>query len=126
MPLGKRLGVLAKAKELKQTDLAAKIGLSLSQVNRFFSGQTEIKGDKLVLLMAELGIDLNSQIDTKISQASGVKIQKTESFGEIVEQMAKALKPNKREALIEFIAAYGSMNMSPEAKTKTRQLKELI
>lgn len=125
LPLGKRLGALAKTRGLKQIDLASAIGLSNSQVNRFFQGNSEIKAEKLLLLLRELGLSIDASIDREIAKANGLDIS-SEGFGEVVQRLAESMKASKKTSFVDFISAFALHNASPHLKEDALKLKELI
>ena len=126
LPFGKKLGMLAKAKGVSQTHIAKTIGLSLSQVNRFFQGQTEIKAEKLIQLMSVLGINIEEIVNFEIAQASGIHISRPNAFGESVEKIARSMKTTKREALIDFFTSYALQNADKKYKSEILDLKKMI
>lgn len=64
--LGQRLSLLAKLKGMTQEEIAQSCSISRISVNRFFRQRTEIRASDFSSLLATLGIDLDSVIDSAI------------------------------------------------------------
>ena len=65
--IGKRIAELASRMKVKQTRIAQDCEISRISVNRFFRGRSEIRATDLVNVLKVLGIDLEQEIDRRLS-----------------------------------------------------------
>lgn len=65
--LGQQLSVLANLKGISQVDLARQCAISRISLNRFFRGRSELKAGDLLRVMSVLGIDIQSQVESRLS-----------------------------------------------------------
>ena len=65
--IGKRVAELASRMRVKQTRIAQDCEISRISVNRFFRGRSEIRASDLVNVLRVLGIDLEGEIDRRLS-----------------------------------------------------------
>lgn len=66
--IGPKVALLASKLRVKQTQLAEGCGISRISVNRFFRGRSEIRASDLVKVLDALGIDLNFEIDRRLTK----------------------------------------------------------
>jgi len=64
--LGQRLSVIALTSGKTQTQIAQNIGMPVSKLNRFFNGHSQLNSDNLILVLRELGIELESIIESRV------------------------------------------------------------
>lgn len=65
--LGQQVAQLATQLKVKQTRIAQDCEISRISVNRFFRGRSEIRATDLVNVLKVLGIDLQSEIERRLS-----------------------------------------------------------
>lgn len=65
--IGPRVAQLASRMKVKQTRIAKDCDISRISVNRFFRGRSEIRASDLVNVLRVLGIDLNQEIERRLS-----------------------------------------------------------
>ncbi len=65
--LGQQLSVLANLKGVSQATLAKECRISRISVNRFFRGRSELKAGDLLRLLSLLGINIQSEIEQRLS-----------------------------------------------------------
>jgi predicted XRE-type DNA-binding protein len=65
--LGPKVAKLATKMKVKQTRIANACEISRISVNRFFRGRSEIRASDLVNVLKVLGIDLQAEIDRRMS-----------------------------------------------------------
>lgn len=65
--IGPKVAQLASKMKVKQTRIANSCEISRISVNRFFRGRSEIRASDLVNVLKVLGIDLNAEIERKLS-----------------------------------------------------------
>lgn len=61
--LASKISVLAKLKDIKQTNIALKCDLSKITVCRFMRGKTDIKASDFLKLLSMFGIDVHKQVE---------------------------------------------------------------
>ena len=69
--MGKRVALLARAKDVSQTELASRSEVSRVSLNRFFRGQSELRLSDFVQVLQELGIDFEVILKDRLDQAAG-------------------------------------------------------
>lgn len=65
--IGPQVAQLANRMKVKQTRIAQDCEISRISVNRFFRGRSEIRATDLVNVLKVLGIDLQQEIDKRLS-----------------------------------------------------------
>jgi hypothetical protein len=65
--IGPRVSKLASRMKVKQTRIAQDCEISRISVNRFFRGRSEIRATDLVNVLKVLGIDLESEIQKRLT-----------------------------------------------------------
>lgn len=69
--IGPRVAKLASRMKVKQTRIAQDCEISRISVNRFFRGRSEIRATDLVNVLKVLGIDLESEIQKRLTPPAG-------------------------------------------------------
>jgi hypothetical protein len=69
LDIGPKVALLASKLRVKQTEIAEGCGISRISVNRFFRGRSEIRASDLVKVLETLGIDLNFEIDRRLTKS---------------------------------------------------------
>lgn len=65
--IGPQVAQLANRMKVKQTRIAQDCEISRISVNRFFRGRSEIRASDLVNVLKVLGIDLQQEIDKRLT-----------------------------------------------------------
>lgn len=71
-PLNEKLLILAKAKDLTQTEIAGEVGMQLSHINRYFNGASDITSIHFVDILKVLGIDVDKLASEEIKNIAGI------------------------------------------------------
>ena len=102
--LGKRIQELRKEHNWSQTELANKVGVSKSQINRYENKQVSPPAD-ILNTMAEL---FNTSVDFLINGHTGQKAQATLKNNLLLNQFKdiQLLPDDEQKTVIKFIGAY--------------------
>lgn len=60
----------SKTLGLSQTEIADRVGVPPSQINRYMNGHSDVYSAVLVKILHELGLNLESMVDKRINQLS--------------------------------------------------------
>jgi len=82
--LGEKLSLLAKSLGVSQTELAERVGIPSSQVNRYFRGHSEVYSTVLVDVLRELGFDIEEMITKRLKNVSEIEVVDTKNTQETV------------------------------------------
>ncbi len=67
MPVSQKIALIAKSKGFTQKKLAQQCDVSRITIHRFFNGQTQLKCNDLMNLLNLIGIDVETQLNQKLS-----------------------------------------------------------
>jgi len=77
--LGDKLSLLSKSLGLSQTELADRVGIPSSQVNRYFRGHSEVYSSVLIDILKELGFDIEEMITKRLKSVSEIEVVDTKN-----------------------------------------------
>lgn len=101
-PIVSQIREMLEQAGLTQKEVAQRLGITPSQLNRYFQSKTDMSGTRLVLLLQCLGIDLEGILaDNLRSSQMGVKLPDTAALLVRLENM----KPYNRKPLLRLIKA---------------------
>ncbi|WP_413613096.1 helix-turn-helix domain-containing protein [Bdellovibrio sp. HCB-110] len=92
---------------IRQKDLADSLQLKPSQMNLYFQGKVEMRTDRLVPLLAILGIDIERQIEEKIKELGGESFSPLGNENKVLARIGR-LDEYKRQSLLRIIHILGS------------------
>lgn len=78
--------------------------MSLSKLNRFFNGKANLNSDNLVLVLNELGIDLEETVESKLQATAKTGTASLESKADCVKFLFEQLDPVGQQVFLNSIA----------------------
>lgn len=69
--IGERLAEIAAHSDISQTEIAGRLDVPISQVNRYFRGHNDIYASQLIRICKILGIDIEAMINNRLRALSG-------------------------------------------------------
>ncbi len=63
-----KLLILAKAKGLTQAEIAKKVGMNSTHINRYFKGSSDLVSDHFVNIVTVLGIDIDYAVTAELTK----------------------------------------------------------
>ena len=115
--IGEKLALLAKVSGKSQTEISDSIGMKSSQLNRFFKGHSEFNSENLVLVLKQLGIELEDLIKNKIKKFDNVDVEDIDTSSDCVRYLLSVLDPlGKQTYLLQLMwaAKISSQNKLPK------------
>jgi len=116
--LGPKINVLLNLLDLTQAKVSEESDVSRSNLNRFLRGQTNIRSDSFVKLLATLGVNVNELLSLKLKEALGEKTSQRQ-IGQDIENIFLHLDPLVAKTLIDTI-------VSRSKKFKSKGLIEAV
>ena len=125
--LGEKLAMLAKSKGKSQTEISESLSMPNSQLNRFFRGHSDLSSSNLVLVMRELGIDIEETISKKIQKHAQISEDEIETKEDCVEFLFKSLDEHGKQAYLNQLAWAARVISKQQLPTKIEEIiqKEL-
>ena len=122
-PLGEKLAMIAKSQEKSQAEIADSIGMAPSQLNRFFKGHSELSSQNLILVLSELGIDLDETISRKTRKFADIDEAKIETVEDCLTYMFKNIDELGRQTYIKQLAW---ANTATTKKPLPKRVQEIV
>jgi len=122
--LYKKLALLAKLQNVSQKRIAEGCGLSRISIYRFFSGKTELKVTDFVELLDILGLDVEKQVDARLTAKLNNQAPSKEPVLADASLILKSLRSNVRKALLEQISWWGQSSPDREILTAVGRIKD--
>lgn len=125
--LGKKLSILAKSQGKSQTAIADNLGLPPSQINRFLKGHSDCSANNLVLILNELGINLEEIVSQKIRKHGNISESEIESVNDCVQFLFKSLDNLGQQAYLSNLAWAAKLSKKGKFPNKVDEIlkKEL-
>lgn len=82
--LGERLALLAKTQGKSQAEIADRINMAPSQLNRFFKGHCDIHANNAIEILKELGLDIEDLLLKRLKDATDLENSDPNSKNETI------------------------------------------
>lgn len=102
--LGEKIAMLVKTTGRTQSQISEKIGMPVSQLNRFLNGHSDLTSDNLVLVLKAVGIDLHDLVSKKIKSEFDQDHQHIESSVDCLEFLYGKLDEIGKQTYINNLA----------------------
>ena len=122
--INKQLGLLLRAQNFSQGEIAKRSKLSRVTINRFLAGKSQLKANDLITVMKNVGLDIDQFIQNKIESLTedhnkSSRSQLTSDVGEILNSLDSTIK----KTLVEQIAWWGKTIKGKDTKLVLKRLE---
>ena len=101
---GEKLAVLAKSTGKTQALISENLAMPPSQLNRFFKGRSDLTSSNLLLVLAELGINLEELIGKRIRKSADIDSDRIESKEDCLKFLFRSLDPIGQQTYLSNLA----------------------
>jgi transcriptional regulator with XRE-family HTH domain len=108
--LGSQLSVLAKARGLRQSELASSAGISSVTLSRFFNNKVSVNSETLNTLLGLLGIDLSSHIEERIEECTFNRSNVIPMHIKTILQQLDDLNDENKDTILRYIEWFAEQN----------------
>ena len=117
------LDTIIRLKRISQADLSEQIGINRSSMNRFLSGETDIRASSLIQILESLGIHLESLLENEIDRQIGKR--KATSVGEALETLVREADPVTARTILDSLAKQVKGTKNPSLQQALSVISEL-
>ncbi len=101
---GEKLAMLAKAQNKTQTEIANRIGLTPAQVNRLFNGHADMSSQNLLLILNDLGLNMDELVSSRTRKHAEIEESKVETVYDCLNYMFKSIDDLGRQTYLKQLA----------------------
>lgn len=120
--LGEKLAMLAKTTGKSQTEIADGADMPVSQLNRFLRGHSSINSTNLCAVLAELGINLDDIIASRIRKSAEIDEEKIESTDDCVRFLFRNLDEIGRQTYLNNLAWAAKVSSKKKLPTRVEEI----
>lgn len=120
--IGEKLAMLAKSQGKSQADIADNIGMSTTQLNRFFRGNSDCTMNNLISVMTELGIDLDTLISRKTRKFAEIDDSKVENVYDCLTYMFRSIDPLGQQTYLKQLAWVTTTTTKKQLPQKVQEI----
>ena len=121
MILSKKVKSLLAAQGINIGEVLERAGVSRSSFYRFSNGISDIRAESLILILKELGVDIEEAIANRVNECMGNSMR-APSLGEDIEQIFQGLSRPSRIALVNAIVADAKKAQKPSLQAPLSRL----
>jgi transcriptional regulator with XRE-family HTH domain len=123
--LNAKIAQMFRVRFSTQSEVARKLSLDRSTLNRFLRGEADIGASKFVAILRECEIDLSQLIDRRVDELLG-RNPKEMSIGSALEAALSALDPISQKTILSTIVNKVEERKSPALVEESEVIKRRI
>lgn len=104
--LNEKIALLAKAKKVSQSKIAAECNTHSSHINRFFKNKSSVQSDLLIKILKILNIDLELMINVELLNEQDLVMKKEDSPEKSLDFLLKSLNKGERRVVLNNLIRY--------------------
>jgi transcriptional regulator with XRE-family HTH domain len=126
MAVGRNVGLLIKHLNKTQKDISTATGVSAAQLNRFVNNKSDLSLENFIVILNELGIDINCIIAQKTNRLNNMDL-KLENDDDILIHLFDRLDSLGKEAYLKSLSwASTTACKIPLSKSVNNYLKKRV